>query len=159
MTPQDNPEAPGWSAIDAALQPLYGEQKPFPQGVPPSGPALWLDRGWSYLERATDRSGERWRWMGRESTLRVSVPDAGAYALNVTARALERPRRIAVSLDGADVGTVEITREPATRASLILSLNPGIHRVDIRSLDGADVAGSNPRALSIALFEASLAKQ
>jgi hypothetical protein len=127
-----------------------------PQGPPPSGPALWLDRGWSYLERAADESGERWRWMGRESTLRVSAPDAGDYALTVKARALDRPRRVAVSLDGSDVGTVVIARDPATSASVILPLTPGIHEVDLRSLDGADVSGRDPRLLSIALFEAAL---
>jgi hypothetical protein len=149
-----------WAPIAGKAPPVFEDRDTLiyavPQGAPPSGPALWLDRGWSYLERATDGSADRWRWMGRESTLRVSVPNAGGYALNVKARAFERPRRIAVSLDGSDVGTVVIARDPATRASVSLSLTPGVHRLDLRSLDGADVVASDPRPLSIGLFEASL---
>ena len=149
-----------WESIAGSAPPVFEDGETLiyavPQGAPPSCPALWLDRGWSYLERATDGSGDRWRWMGRESTLRLSVADAGAHALTVRARAFDQPRRIAVSLDGSDLGTVLIAPDRETSASLILPLTPGVHRLDLRSLDGADAAGRDPRLLSIALFEASL---
>jgi hypothetical protein len=68
--------------------------------------------------------------MGRESTLRASVPAAGAYALNVTARALDRPRRIAVSLAGVDVETVVITPHPDRADALPLGwqLSDGVRK-------------------------------
>jgi hypothetical protein len=152
-----------WESIAGTAPPVFEDQDTLiyavPQGARPPGPALWLDRGWSYLERATDGSADRWRWMGRASTLRVSVPDAGVYALTIKARALDRPRRIAVSLEGSDIGTVAIAPGPAT-ASLVLPLTPGVHRLELRSQDGADVAGGpDPRPLSIAVFEASLVKR
>jgi hypothetical protein len=87
------------------------------------------------------------------------VTDAGAHALTIRARAFDRPRRIAVSLEGSDVGTVLIAPDLKTSASLILPLTAGVHRLELRSQDGADVARSDPRPLSIALFEASLVKR
>jgi hypothetical protein len=153
-----------WESIAGTAPPVFEDGDTLihavPQGAPPSEPALWLDRGWSYLERATDGSGGRWRWMGRASTLRVSVAEARAYTLTFTARALDRPRRIAVSLDGSDLGTVVIGSGPATSASLVPWLPAGVHRLELRSQDGADVAGGpDARLLSIALFEASLVKR
>jgi hypothetical protein len=86
-------------------------------------------------------------------------PGRGLLRADRQGRTFDRPRRIAVSLDGPDVGTVVIARDPATSTSMILPLTPGVRRVELRSQDGADVASSDSRSLSIALFEASLGKR
>jgi hypothetical protein len=127
-----------------------------PQGPGPSAPTLWLDRGWSYLERANDGSESRWRWMAEESAIRLSVPAAGSYSLELEAGALGRPRGLAVSVDGVENRRVVVDPEKGS-ISLGLSLTPGLHLVTLRSIGGADVPGNGDRRrLSVALHDARI---
>jgi hypothetical protein len=128
-----------------------------PQGVRAPIPILWLDRGWSYREGATDGVGDRWRWMANDATLRVSVPLDGTYVFTVKARSLKRPRRLSVRVGDSKGEAMEVGSDSVVTRSWELRLAPGVHEVRLSSLDGAEVAGhGDRRQISVALFDAEI---
>lgn len=150
-----------WMSMAARDAPAFEDQETLvyrvPRGVTSPVAAVWLDRGWSYLERLDGPAVARWRWMGAESELRIRAPRSGIYALELDARALRHSRWVSIEVGGTKVGRVEVGVDRAAVRTPAFDLAPGVHTIGLRSGDGAEVAGlGDQRALSIALFGLSL---
>lgn len=124
----------------------------------PSRLGLWLDRGWSYLERAPSPRGrdDRWRWMGDRGTIRIVTPEIGRVQMELTALAFKRIRHLRVTLDGRPSGgcTIEIAGS-VCELPLLLSA-PGNHLLVFESAEPAESPGRDPRRLSIAAHRLTL---
>ena len=149
----------------AAPTPLYEDAEMIVyRPLPPTG----LDRfisplsGWYPSERAAE-TGARFRWLAEVGTVEVwSFADTPRdYTLRFDTFTYQTPRRLAVSLDGQALGEWQVTGPRSLE--LPLSLTPGAHRLEFRSLDppthpnALDPASKDDRALSLAIANLVLA--
>jgi hypothetical protein len=125
----------------------------------PRLPAMWLDTGWSYLESAVgprDGGVLRWRWMAGEARLGLVSPSARSIRLRWTGRAFARSRRLALSLNGVDLATVVVSSERGDYRTPWFDVPAGVSFIEVRSLDGTDTPGVDPRRLSVAWYRAAV---
>jgi hypothetical protein len=150
-----------WVSMAARDQPAFEDQETLvyrvPRGATSPVAAVWLDRGWFYLEQRDGPPAARWRWMGAQSELRIRAPRSGSYALELDARALRHPRSVSIEIGATEVSRAFVGVDRAPVRTPAFDLAPGVHTIVLRSGDGAEVAGhGDRRALSIALFGLSL---
>jgi hypothetical protein len=149
---------PGARVFEDALVAAYA--------IPRGGsrpPAIWLDTGWSYLERL-DRPGNeqrplRWRWMSERARVGIMTAAPTLVRLRITAQAFSRARRLQLRLAGSEVATwsIEVTRAEVETPEF--GIPAGISFLELISLDGTTSAGADPRRLSIALYDAELLRE
>lgn len=148
----------------AAPTPLYEDAEMVVyRPLPPSGPDRFIAPlgGWYPSERAAD-TGTRFRWLDGAATAEVWSFGEGPrdYTLRFDTFTYQTPRRLAVSLDGAALGEWRIA-DPRTIA-LPLTLSPGAHRIEFRSLDpptrprDLNPRVNDDRALALALANLAL---
>jgi hypothetical protein len=134
---------------------------PRSEAAPPS--AVWLDTGWSYLERLPERGSDgrplRWRWMSDRSRLGIMSGDPVDVRLTFTAQAFGRDRRVQFKLNGAEIATITITADRANYETPVFHTAPNAQLMELTSLDGADSPGEDARRLSIALFRLQLVRE
>jgi hypothetical protein len=121
---------------------------------------LWLGEGWFDLESETPEPAgappERWRWMGERARIGLGAPRAGDRVLELRGWSASRPRRIELLLDGRSEMVMVMSRD-AESYRVTLSATAGLHDVEMRSLDGVEIAGpSDPRRISVAWSEVRL---
>lgn len=132
-----------------------------PAGAPP--PGVWLDRGWSYLERGTAPDGrgrvERWRWMADTASMRVVSPGAEA-ALRVTldVHAFRRERHLQIRLDQQPLGECVVTVEPTRCEMPEIRASAGVHDVELVSAEAAEQPGEDLRRISVAVSGVALTR-
>jgi hypothetical protein len=124
---------------------------------------MWLETGWSYLERlATDGAdgrSPRWRWMADRARVGLTAPAAGKGRLRLRAQAFRRARRVRISSNGVEIGVVTVTVTQDTVRTPVFDLQPGVTFLEFESLDGAESPGADRRRLSVALFQAALERE
>jgi hypothetical protein len=128
---------------------------------PEFGPGVvWLDTGWSYLEKLDqqDAAGRtlRWRWMGDRSRIAVLTNGSANVSLKVTASAFDRSRGLMLSLGATEVARLQIAVERADYETGIFGVPAGLTYIDFTSLEGAESPGADRRRLSVALFNLQL---
>jgi hypothetical protein len=165
------PEAEGDAGVErflarfAAPTPLYEDAEMIVyRPLPPAGPDRFISplSGWHPSERAAE-TGARFRWLAEVGTTEVwSFADTPRdYTLRFDTFTYQTPRRLAVSLDGQALGEWQVTGPRSLELSL--SLTPGAHRLEFRSLDpptrpnALDPASKDDRALSLAIANLMLA--
>jgi hypothetical protein len=124
--------------------------------------ALWLDTGWSYVERLDQRGRDqrtlRWRWMGERARIAIAAPVPSTVRLRLTAQAFDRPRRLELRSGDVVIATWTIPRDRVDAETPEFAVPAGASFVELISLDGAAQAGADPRHLSVALFGAELVR-
>jgi hypothetical protein len=122
--------------------------------------AVWLDSGWSYLERLPEPGPDgrplRWRWMGQRARLGLLAGDSVPVQLKFVAQAYQRTRRVQLTLNGSEIATIAISTDRAEYRTPAFQMPPGSGFVEIKSMDGAEAPGVDARLLSIALFRLEL---
>jgi hypothetical protein len=118
---------------------------------------IWLDTGWSYLERGQnavpDRGAIKWRWMADAARVRVMTPKSTTVALKVVAQAFGRVRRVALSIAEHDVGTIVVSPDGGSYETPSFRVPEGTSTITLTSLDGTSATGTtDPRRLSVAVF-------
>jgi len=123
-------------------------------------PTLWLDTGWSYLERLPQSDGQgrgmRWRWMADHARFGIVTSASASVRLRVAAQSFRRGRRLRVALDGIELATWPVTTDRAMYETPAFSVASGACFVELSSIDGTESPGNDPRRLSIAVFRAEL---
>jgi hypothetical protein len=118
--------------------------------------AVWLDNGWSYLERLPDRGPDgrtlRWRWMGRRSRLGIMSRDSSPIRLKFVAQSFARLRHLELTLNDSLIATIPITTNLASYETPAFRAVPDGQFLQLKSIDGAESPGQDARQLSIALF-------
>ena len=149
----------------AAPAPLYEDAEMIVyRPLPPDGPDRFIAplSGWYPSERAAD-SGKRFRWLMDTGAAEVwsFAADARDYTLHFETFTYHTPRRLAVTLDGRPLGEWMIDGPRAL--DLPVTLAPGAHRIEFRSLDpptrpsALDPASKDDRSLSLAIANLALA--
>jgi hypothetical protein len=131
---------------------------------PPSAAApafVYLDQGWYELERApSDAPAEdpsQWRWMAEEAQLRLMAPGPGEYRLTLETWAFREPTRLAILLDEVPLATLDIAPEHTAYEIPVVTAQPGMHVLRLRSLHRARTAeGTDRRPLSVAVSKIRL---
>ncbi len=146
----------------AAPTPLYTDARMAvyrPQEVGTPGFYLRPDAGWYQPESLADR--RRMRWLPRSATVDAWSMADGAQGgtLRFEAWSFNRPRRLALSVDGQAAGEWLIA-EPKVY-TLPLTLTPGEHRIEFRTLDEPErpartVGGGDDRLISIGVTDLTL---
>ena len=124
--------------------------------------AVWLDTGWSYLERlpaVATTPGTKWHWMGAESRVGISAPRRSRITLRLNGRAFARPRRVRIEASGVEITTLTIGTDAADYETAPFDVDAGITFVTLRSLDGTGVPGVDSRSLSVALYRLAIAER
>ena len=120
---------------------------------------LWLDTGWSYLERL-DRPGGaqemRWRWMGDHARVALTTDVSTDVRLRMTAQAFGRPRHLRLSIGDSEIAILPTTTSRSDFETPSFRIPAGLSFVDFNSVDGSDSAGADLRRLSVALFHVAL---
>lgn len=133
-----------------------------PHPVGPSPTAVWLDTGWSYLERLSDRDAAgrtlRWHWMAERARFGIVSSEPANVRLKITAQAFGKARRLTLSLDGSEVTTLVITTDRADYETPEFRVAAGASFVELKSLDGAESPGLDGRRLSAAVFRLEILK-
>jgi len=123
-------------------------------------PALWLDTGWSYLERSADGDGAgrtvRWRWMGERARLGIVASQPARVRLHLAAQAFGHVRRIRIGIGGSEIATLPVTDARSEFTTPWFQIDAGSRFLELRSLDGAASPGADPRRLSVAVFDLEL---
>jgi hypothetical protein len=123
-------------------------------------PAVWLDTGWSYLERRPEDAGSgrtlRWRWLGNRARLGVLSTDSARVRLQLILEAFGRPRRVRVEVNAVEITTLSVAQARGLYQVSSFQIPGGTTFIDLKSVDGADSPGADPRRLSVALFKAEL---
>ena len=119
--------------------------------------AIWLDTGWSYLERVEERDSagrtSRWRWMGERARLGAVSSEPATVRLRIVARAFERTRRLSISAGDSPVAMLIISPDRHAYETPRFELNAGTRFITLESVDGAESPRSiDPRRLSVAVF-------
>lgn len=155
---------------DALLGPAsrtYEDDRTLAYGVPGDSAgavaAIWIDSGWSYLERLPqgrpDDPWTKWRWMADHAHVRVFTPEPGRFRVTIGARSFGRARRLALAVDGRSIETLAISTDTSTHITASFSLPAGAAVISLTSLDGADRPDSpDSRRLSVALYRLELVK-
>ena len=118
--------------------------------------AVWLDTGWSYVERLPDRGPDgrplRWHWMGERSRLGMISSEPTYARLKFTAQSFGRVRRMQFVDSGFVIATIPITPDRTDYETPVFQVPAGRKLIEINSLDGADSPGQDARRLSIAVY-------
>ena len=124
--------------------------------VSPS-PFIWIERGWSYLERDNEPSGTttKWRWMGRQARVGTLVPRPARARLRINARSLGQPRHLRLAIGSAQVDDIIVAADRATYETASFDLPGGVSFIDLAS-DVTRPGTADPRLLSVAVFQLSL---
>jgi hypothetical protein len=135
--------------------PLYTDARMAVYRPKPAGAPTFLLRpaeGWHEPEALADKRRMRWLpWSADLDTWSLSDgPQSGT--LGFEAWSFDQPRRLAVSIDGQPIGEW-LVAEPK-RYELPLTLTPGQHRIEFRTLDPPErpvrtVGGEDTRLISI----------
>ena len=125
--------------------------------VPPAtaAPLAYFAAGWYPEERAGER---RWRWMGATGELMLLNPSDAPLpvSLSLQAESFGAPRTLALSLNGAPVGSWQVSPQPvAARTRLWLMLPPGPSRLVLATGAAPDPGGRGP--ISIVVSAISIA--
>jgi hypothetical protein len=130
-----------------------------PRGAPLQS-AMWLDSGWSYLERLAepgrDQRTLRWRWMSERARLGIMSPVPTRVRVRVTAQAFDTVRRLRLRLGGSDLAVWAIQRHRLDFETPVFDVPAGTRFVELTSLDGAASPGVDVRRLSVAIYDAEL---
>jgi hypothetical protein len=87
----------------------------------------------------------------------MSSESTGAR-LKITARALNRPRRLRVSIGDVEIATLLVATDRGEHQTSGFTLPSGTSVIALESLDGADAPDTgDPRRLSVAVFRVELA--
>jgi hypothetical protein len=143
---------------------VYEDDAMLAYAVPPNETAvptaIWLDTGWSYLERLSERGPDgrplRWHWMGERARFGIISSDSVHVRLKFIAQAFGRVRRVQLALNGSDIATIAITPDRADYETPVFEVVPDAKFLELTSLDGADSPGQDARRLSIAIFRLEL---
>jgi hypothetical protein len=103
-----------------------------------------------------DGRAARWRWMAEHARLGLMTPESTSVALQLTAQAFARPRRVRISLQGQPLAVITIRAERSRYEIGPLDIQRGVSVLELESLDAADSPPHDPRRLSIALFGAQI---
>jgi len=146
----------------AALRPLYTDARMAvyrPREVGTPGFYLRPAAGWYQPESLADR--RRMRWLPRSATVDAWSMADGAQGgtLRFEAWSFNRPRRLALSVDGRTVAEW-LVAEPKVY-TLPVSLTPGEHRIEFRALDEPErparvIGGNDDRLISIGVTDLTL---
>jgi hypothetical protein len=121
---------------------------------------LWLDTGWSYLERLdqTDGSGRtlRWRWMGDHARVALLAAKPADVKLKIRAQAFGHQRNLRLSTGRAEIATLPIATTRGDYETATFPIPAGLTFIEFSSLDGAGAADGDQRRLSVALFDIAL---
>jgi hypothetical protein len=151
------PAPPSWFAQMSLLPAIVDIGGPItPDQLPPGSHVrgLWLDSGWSYLERlADDPSAEQWRWMSDAAQIGVTTDAPVRLRLGFVARAYGQPRRLQITVDGQSLPIVTISDRRDQYLTAAFSLPAGTSLVRLDSVDGSAQTGTtDARRLSVAMF-------
>jgi hypothetical protein len=99
-------------------------------------------------------------WIGDEATVGLSVRRAGAFSSTIDGFAHGRPRRVLTSVDGRPIGPADtIDIKPGTTILPIGTLSAGLHRLQLKSLDGSEPeSASNPQRVSVAVRKLTITR-
>lgn len=146
----------------AAPEPLYTDAQMAvyrPKGVSTPGFFLRPTAGWYQPESLTDK--RRMRWFPWSATLDAwsLSDDMQAGTLRFEAWSFNKPRRLVLSVDGRTAGEW-LVAEPKTY-TVPLTLTPGQHRIEFRTLDAPErpvrtIGGNDDRLISIGVTDLTL---
>jgi hypothetical protein len=130
-----------------------------PRGAPLQQ-AMWLDTGWSYLERLAEPDREqrtlRWRWMSERARIGIMSAAPARVRVRVTAQAFGKVRRLQLRIGGSEIATWAVQRDRSDFETPAFAVPVGTSFIELTSLDEAAPAGADPRRLSIAVYDAEL---
>jgi hypothetical protein len=143
---------------------VYEDDLTLAYTVPPlEGPgptAVWLDSGWSYLERLPDQGPDgrplRWHWMGQKARLGIMSGDSNQVRLRFTAQAFGKERWLQLTSADSIIATFPITPNLGEFETPAFRVGPGAKTLELTSLSGTDVPGEDARRLSVALYRLEL---
>lgn len=122
--------------------------------------AIWLDTGWSYLERLAgpDRGQPtlRWRWMSDRARVGIMAAAPARVRVRMTVQAFATIRRLQLRIGGSEIVTWAIRRDRSDFETPAFDVQAGTSFVELTSLDETASAGADPRRLSIAVYDAEL---
>ena len=131
----------------------------FPSDVP-APTAVWLDRGWSYLERLPVRGPDgrtlRWHWMGERARLGIISPDLAHVRLKFVAQAFGRVRRVQLVIDEGVIATIPISPDRADYETPVFQVDRDTKFLELNSLDGADSPGQGLNRLGTEPYPAQI---
>lgn len=131
-----------------------------PKESGPTNTAVWLDTGWSYLERdsalAPDGRTMRWRWMSQRARLGVMSPSPQQIRMKIRALSFGRPRRVQLLVNGDPLGVLTIGTDLSDYGTQAIQIAGGITFIELVSLDGTNSPGPDRRHLSVALHRAEV---
>jgi hypothetical protein len=78
---------------------------------------------------------------------------AAVIRLQLTAQSFARSRRLAIVSRGLIVATLEVTTLKQRLETPAFEVPPGFTFLEMKSLDGTDSPGTDPRPLSVAVFD------
>jgi len=119
--------------------------------------AAWQSEGWSYTERLdqpnTDPVSQQWRWIEERAQVGIMTEAAVDARLKITARSINRPRRLKISAGTTEIGTLEVQTKIGEYQTSSFELPAGTSVMTLESLEpGESPASGDPRRLSIAVF-------
>lgn len=125
--------------------------------VPPMPMAAWQSEGWSYTERLnqpnTDPVSQQWRWIEERAQVGITTEAAAGVRLKITARSINRPRRLKVSAGTTEIATLQVQTSIAEYQTNQFELPVGTSVLTLESLEpGESPASGDSRKLSIAVF-------
>ena len=126
--------------------------------------AIWHEDGWSYPERLTDPAPDvisrEWRWIGDRADIGVMASEPMTVRMKIVARALNRPRRLRVSIGDVEIAIVVVSPERRELQTSSFTLPSGTSVIALQSLDGSEAPGTaDPRRSSVAVFRVELVAQ
>jgi hypothetical protein len=123
--------------------------------------ALWHDEGWSYPEQLTapgpDDVFREWRWMDQRALVGLNSDGPISARFELVARAFNQARRLRISIDGREVGTLLVASHTSAYTTPEFTLPAGRTLMTFESLDGSEPPNtSDPRRLSIQVYRIEL---
>jgi len=111
-------------------------------------PLVWLGEGWYKSERRDDLI---WRWTDGNAHVQIINPaeTSRTTRLRLAPYAVTTPRTLLVLRDGEEITRRLIGPYPGESLTLMLSLSPGEHSVELRSLEPPERVPGDPRELSL----------
>ena len=94
--------------------------------------------------------------MSDDARLGVMSPVPATVQLQLSMRSFKRPRRVRFSIAERTVAVVNVGTTESPHETPAFDIREGATYIDIRSLDGSESAGVDPRRLSVAVFRLKL---